>query len=370
MFEEKPLLIDARKILDGGIGVYTQNLISDLIVSGAQIALIGDNDTLMQFPWFSAVAVVQERARPYSLDEMLLMPRRVPFSRYSLFHSPHYTLPLFIPIPKVVTVHDLIHCTHPEKTYYPIIAWSAIASAISRADAVIAVSEATARQLTQSFPFPLLKPRHIAVTPNRLADTFRRDELEPVAASSPYIFTSISQAKPHKGLLDLLQAFASAQESRSPNSPAVILRIGGFGAERSRQSAQVAAIIEGRNDIEFLGALTAEQLITHYRQAIAVAIPSRTEGFGFACIEAHSQGTPVIMRPVPALLELRTERDVVAADFSVSALAQALTFFIRTGSRISREEQGELRRSALSYNKERSVSPLLEVYRRVLRVET
>jgi glycosyltransferase involved in cell wall biosynthesis len=41
-------------------------------------------------------------------------------------------------------------------------------------------------------------------------------------------------------------------------------------------------------------------------------------------LEAQAVGVPVVCRPVAAIKELLTDRDVVSADFSVGALTQVL----------------------------------------------
>ena len=83
--DEKPILFDARKISDGGIGVYSQNLIRTLIKNDIKVALLGDTDKINTFPWRSQVEVLPQNAARYSFEEMFLLARHIPFQRFSVF---------------------------------------------------------------------------------------------------------------------------------------------------------------------------------------------------------------------------------------------------------------------------------------------
>ena len=138
------LLLDGRKLRDGGIGVYTENLIAGLLeVGGVSITVLYTDERCRTAPYASQVQWLWDPARPYSLDELFSLASRIDFSRFDIFHTPHYMLPYRIPIPTVVTVHDLIHITHPEKFWYPSVAKLLIRSAVRRADGVLAVSRHT-----------------------------------------------------------------------------------------------------------------------------------------------------------------------------------------------------------------------------------
>ena len=138
------LILDGRKLGDGGIGVYTANLIAGLVDAGGVDVSVIVRSVAQILPSFSQnVTWIQDPAKPYSLDELIGMPRRIPFSEFDIFHAPHFVLPYRVGIPTVVTVHDMIQISHPEKFYYPWIARRLIGSSIRRADAVIAVSRHT-----------------------------------------------------------------------------------------------------------------------------------------------------------------------------------------------------------------------------------
>ena len=112
------VLIDGRKLQHGGIGTYLENLILGLLEKrSADVSLLADKDVARKLPWIQQVRLFHEPARPYSFDELFLMPRRIPWPEFDLFHVPHFTLPYGIPLPSVITLHDLIHINYPERWY-------------------------------------------------------------------------------------------------------------------------------------------------------------------------------------------------------------------------------------------------------------
>lgn len=319
------LLLDGRKLGHGGIGVYVENLIHGLQqIGGVSLTVIATEAQAKSFACAESVRWIFDAARPYSFDELVLLPRRLDFSRFDIFHTPHYVLPFGISIPTVVTVHDLIHVHHPEAFFYPFIATRLIRSALSRADAVVAVSRDTARALREHTRPASDKIRHI---PNAVPMFIHDGALSNEAPRDPFFLVVLSNIKPHKGLRDLLLAYREfrrrlRQLDRRAICPALTLV--GFGAAALRDDRELSALASSVEGVEVVGAVESERLRSLYRAAHALVVPSIAEGFCLPALEAQACGTPVICRPVPALEELLTEHDIVAGDLSVRALEVAL----------------------------------------------
>ncbi len=324
------VLIDGRKLGDGGIGVYISNLVEGLVALGdVGVTVLSRRDRMSTLSCRDSIEWIFDGANPYSLDEYLLMPRRVDFSRYDIFHAPHYSLPFRIPIPTVVTIHDLIHIKHPERFFYPFIARPLIGSAVTRASAVIAVSRDTRDQVISETRVLASKVRYI---PNAIAPFLSIPETSThdqgcIAPTEAYFLAVISNTKPHKGVEDLLNAYRSFierhQRVRRMERPPT-LKLVGFGAERVVREGLFQSTLAGLTGVEILGAVDAKSLRSLYQGASALVVPSIAEGFCLPALEAQSVGTPVVCRPVPAIEELLTERDIIADDLSVRALEMAL----------------------------------------------
>ncbi len=309
------VLLDARKINDGGIGTYIRNLVFacadnkevefSLLVSEPQKGI-----NLEQ---------IQVQAKPYSLSEYLSLGRSIDSRHFDLFHSPHFTLPFFLKCPSVITVHDTIHLSAPEKWYYPIIGSALIRSAVSRASKVILVSEASKADLFRHFPKLQNDSDKFSVIENALSREFLELETgNTEELPEDFILSVISQNKPHKGLKDLLDAYLSA--SSQIVLPKLVLA--GFGVERFKQDNDLEKYEKA--GIFFLGAVEADVLKSLYRQARALVVSSKIEGFGLTVLEAKSVGCRVMTRPLPSVIEMLDKDDQILSDFSLQSLEQGL----------------------------------------------
>jgi glycosyltransferase involved in cell wall biosynthesis len=272
-------------------------------------------------------------ARQYSLREYLFLARTIDFSQFDIYHAPHYTVPFGIPIPTVVTIHDLIHIEFPERFYYPLIARPLIRSAVKRADALIAVSGATRDAVIR---LTGVSADRISVIPNAIPAFLDvqtdapavRAPIHDCLARTPYFVAVLSNLKPHKGTHDLLVAYGGARRvaMKSGASEASFPRLvlAGFGARDLLDSQKLLPLLQATEGISVVGEVSAEELRLLYRSAHAVVVPSRAEGFCLPALEAQSVGTRVVCRPVPALQELMTTRDLIAEDLSVEALREVL----------------------------------------------
>jgi glycosyltransferase involved in cell wall biosynthesis len=333
------LLLDGRKLRDGGIGVYTENLITGLLeVGGVAITVLYRDELCRKAPYAGSVSWILDTASSYSLDEMLFMPRRIDFSTFDIFHTPHYVLPYRIPIPSVVTVHDLIHLTHPEKFYYPWIAQKLIRSAVSRAESVLTVSRHTRVGLLQLTGAPEEK---VSFIPNSISERLRSStaSFDLHGDPHPYVLALFSNTKPHKGVRDLLAAYRDFRAERrwksfSDRCPKLLLA--GYGIEQLLESSEGAALLEGVEGVRLAGALSDSELRASLQRAVVLVVPSLVEGFCLPAIEAQAVGTPVVCRPIPALKELVTERDTVAESFSIESLVDALEKGCRVGLTLPR----------------------------------
>lgn len=381
------VLLDARKLGDGGIGVYLENLAAGLSLRGdVRLTLVGDAAQIRQYPWSASVQIIEDAARPYSLDELFLMPRRLKLKDFDLFHSPHYTLPFGLKIPAVVTIHDLIHVKVPPRRFHPWLAAPMIRSALRRAARVVVVSQATYREVCDLVKTPgiISKLRVVpnALDPAWLAAPCSRDYLRSrFHLQDPYLLAVISMLKPHKGLEDLLQAFARLKQMgfAGPGISAALqgclrdlkLILVGKGAESLVVAAdkllKQAGAIDG---VHILGAVSRHDLGQLYWGALALVVPSLAEGFCLPALEAKAFGTAVVARPAPALGELLDDNDLICRDFSVGALTEGMYALLQRKSKMPRGFNGGRIRPRPGFIEQYSIetvaSDTLGIYREAL----
>ena len=334
------LLLDGRKLGDGGIGVYIQNLVDGLILERArgfpiEITLIVSESfnsatTKTLDGWKGKLRVVKDGARKYSSDEYLMMPRRLRsiIEESDVYHSPHYTLPAqfrkssFSPfrrksIPSVVTIHDAIHLMAPENFSQKFFGGLLIKSAIRRAHHVITVSGASLSRLSRLFPGIA-----ISVVPNALAKGIGLKPLAEVQRVikrfeliQPYI-VFVGSDRAHKGFSELIDALFELED----HQPMLVV-VG----DRFSNASKLSAVKKiGANRLRFVGSVDQADLAALYNGARAVMVPSKIEGFGLVALEALAAGAPLVCSPEQSLREVAGNCAWYAESFSASDFSLAI----------------------------------------------
>jgi glycosyltransferase involved in cell wall biosynthesis len=272
--------IDTRKIADYGIGTYIRGLLGALAATGED-EIVAFAPTGTSLP--DGVSHIHVDAPHYSLRELLAIGRAADRAQLDLFHAPHYVVP-FTRVPVVVTIHDLIHLTHPPRNpLAPFYARTMLGRAVRKARRVLTVSEASKRAIVETL---LVAPDAVVVTPNGIDARF----FEGTRENGDY-FLFVGNDKPHKNL-----------------------GIARAAAER----ADVRLVVAGSENF-----VSDDELAALYRGAIALVIPSAEEGFGLPAAEAMACGTPVITSRAAALIEI-TGDAALHVDAEPRAFANAM----------------------------------------------
>lgn len=334
------LLLDGRKLGDGGIGVYIQNLVEGLILERTrgfplEITLIVPNllsevcSKRVQ-NWTGQLKLIHDGAKKYSSDEYLMMPHRLRsiLEASDVYHSPHYTLPAqfrkfsFFPfrkksIPSIVTIHDTIHLMAPENFSQKFFGGLLIRSALRRAHHVITVSAASLSRLSKLFP-----EVDISVVPNALMKGIglkSRREVQTVIDQfeliQPYVIF-VGSDRPHKGFAELIEALSLLEDFK----PMVVV-VG----ERFRDAVKLSAKKKlGEKRLRFIGSVSDGELAALYNGARAVMVPSRIEGFGLVALEALAAGAPLVCSPELSLREIAGDCAWYAESFSPVDFSKAI----------------------------------------------
>ena len=291
-----------------------------------------------------------------------------------LLHSPDHVPSGAGRARSVVTVHDLSFLLYPDthsaasRRYYAQVAWT-----VERADRIIAVSEATKRDLVREVGADPARIRVVHEAATFDADCHRTpshtverepsggDASAPPPFPQPYVLSVQAAIEPRKNIPRLIEAFAQARRAH----PALRLVVaGGPGADEPVVRAAVA-----RHDltaaVDFPGVLPERLLQATYRGALALAYPSLYEGFGLPLLEAMSVGTPVIAARVSSLPEVAGDAALLVDPLDVDALAGALAQIAGDAAlRADLAARGARRVRRFSW--ERAAQETLAVYREAL----
>lgn len=235
-----------------------------------------------------------------------------------IFHGLSHELPWGLPqkgLRTVVSMHDLIYEVYPsffkwhDRKLYSL----KYKSACRRADAVIAISEATARDLVHLYKIPQNK---ISVIFQSCAAVFQTRAPE-VHEKKHFLY--VGTVEERKGLLDLVHAYA--QLSSAEKKPVVVI---GSGRAYMEEVKRVIRYYDLDSHFEFKGKIPNAKLLAYYDQAIALLLPSVYEGFGIPLAESLFRGVPVITSPFSALPEAAGPGGILVDPKDHKALANAM----------------------------------------------
>ncbi len=155
--------------------------------------------------------------------------------------------------------------------------------AFRKASRIVTVSDALQDCIKQFIP----ADRQILTIPNLVDTGFF---VQPVRRQrDPLVILSIGRLEHEKGMDLIIQAYGRLLD----DIPGASLRIVGRGP-LERQLRAMASKICSTDKIQFLGKLTAGEMLKELHRAQILAVASRFEAFGVVFIEAMSTGMPVL----------------------------------------------------------------------------
>lgn len=371
------IAFDIRRLEDYGVGTYIRNLVLhfaslDHDISFSLIARPGQPEELGGLP--PDFDFLIDPTSGGSFWNNLVLPRLLDGSRVELLHTPHYHSPRFLRCHSVITVHDCVH------VLFPNVAGSQAEfrrarmrtrRSVKRCSRIIAVSEATCRDLMRLFQVPRgkIKVIHNAID-ERITTRTREEEekkiLERYQVHSPFLLYA-GNVRPHKNLARVIEAFAVLKSELQENPAWWDLKLLIIGDELSKHQLLRRAAIRGgvQNDVRFLGFVSYETLRIFYRTAHIFVFPSLYEGFGLPPLEAMANGTPVLTSNVSSLPEVLGDAALLVNPENVFDISKGLKHLLLDSSlRRDLSERGY--RQAKKYSWRKSAETTLKIYQKVL----
>ncbi|MEZ5963242.1 MAG: glycosyltransferase family 1 protein [Planctomycetota bacterium] len=288
-----------------------------------------------------------------ALAERQRLPRWLADLRADLLHLETLPVPPALPCPVVLTVHDL-RDLGPYARRSRLLFRHVLRRSAARARALVAPSTSSARALRT-----VVGEREIAI----VAGTIDPEPAAPAAAASswPGAFVHVGHLEPRKDLATLLTAYARARGDEPALAPLVLA---GRDAGSRRRLELQAGQLGIADRVHFLGTVTDDALHALYRDARAVVVPSRGEGFGLPALEALAAGVPVLVSDAGALPEVVADAGTVVAAGDVGAWAAALIRLARAPDDAA-ARRARLARAAC-FDPRRIAADLLAVWRRAI----
>jgi len=380
------IAVDARRIRDFGVGTYIRNLLQALatLKTPHRFELICGAADKGQFGGLpeNFRTVIYNRNDASRLDHLEL-PRLLHQLRADLTHIPFHRVPLLMPKPYLVTIHDLssiffdeasglLHGAHEFR----------LRRGLERADRIITVSGATQRDVANLVPSACDRIRLVYNAPDpqflerrlpsdaraagpEAAARERHRILERYQIRYPFLLYAGS-IRPQKNIPRLIEAFAVARSSLESHPEYRDLRLIIIGDEISRHPNVRRAVIQSRveNSVRFLGFIPFDTLRIFHELAVAFVFPSLYEGFGLPPLEAMASGTPVIASSVSSLPEVVGGAAMLVNPENVFDIARGITEVLTNEElRLNLIRLG--RKQAASFSWARTAREVLDVYEEV-----
>ena len=199
----------------------------------------------------------------------------------------------------------------------------------------------------------------IEVIPN-FVDTAAYVPAPTLPTGAPPVLLHNSNFRPLKRIDDVLRIFAKVRARRA--SKLVLI---GDGPERAR-AEQLAQTLGVAGSVEFLG--ERRDFIEQLQQARVFLLPSESESFGLAALEAMSCGVPVVASRIGGLPELIEEgvSGFLAPVGDVDAMAAAALRLLEDGALHTRMSTQARALAMERFRLAPAVDRYLAHYRRVL----
>lgn len=370
------LLLDGRPLQSRsslrGIGTYTRGLISGLVELGEA----GEIGLLLARGAADPPEVRLDGVRPARERIPLLHPTLQPVAdpfliaralrqiRPELYHGVEFGQPVVARVPVVVTVHDLIPFLY--RRDYP---WVRRARALarrllSRADRVIAISQATARDVER---LTRVQPSRLVVVPEGVAPMFAPAAASAIAAVSqrlgitrPYLL-GVGAFDPRKRI-QLLADVVRRVRSRHDVELVIVGEQGNFlwPVRGALAAAGLAAYSR------LAGHVSAEDLVALYTGTSCLVFTSAYEGFGLPPLEAMACGSPAAVFANSSLAEIAGPASVVQPDGDAAAMTDAVCAILEDDSGRARRALAGREWSA-KFTWQRTAQLTLDVYRQAMR---
>lgn len=273
---------------------------------------------------------------PRSLAEQSAVPRLARRLRLDVFHAPYPFSALACPVPRVVTVYDLIALDRRHGLRSPLArlaATLALRHVARRAAAVLTLSHGVRATLVERLGLApervivigaAADPAFHAASPEALA-TARRT----LALPARYVL-HVGTPKPHKNLARLRDAWQA-------------LRLDGVALVLA-DGSRPARLHTPASGVHALGSVPEPLLPALYSAAELLVLPSLDEGFGLPVLEAMACGVPVACADIGALREVAGDAAAFFDPHDTQAIGHTLARLLRDpGERRALAQRGAAR---------------------------
>ena len=332
----------------------------------------GDDDE-----WFEPTRnfhIIRLKKHSYHIWEQFILPNAVHKHRVDILHCTSNTAPMFVNVPLVLTLHDIIYLENfkfisYKSTVYQLIGnfyrrW-VVPRILNKSEVIVTVSNTEKSTIVQKYPELSDK---VKVVYNSYGEYFKyppvQKEEEIIAKYNlpeKYIFCLGNQS-PKKNLSNILKGYFLFLEKTEEKIPLVL-------ADHSPGDIFLllnSASSKYRPYLRFIGYVSNSEIPIIYKNSEMFLYPSIRESFGIPLLEAMAMKTPVLTSNISCMPEIAGRSAFLADPFNPSSIANGIEALLHNQKlRNTLIERGSQRIKIFSW--ENSARQMIEIYEQIFK---
>lgn len=252
--------------------------------------------------------------RPKTLWTFFGLPAAIKKDKPDVVFSPTHYIPRFVSTPRVMAIMDLSYLEFPDmfrrQDLHKLVNWTAYS--VGKAKKIITISQHSKNAIIKAYGVPNKK---VVVTYPGMTNISAKHYSVP----QNYIL-SVGTIQPRKNFVRLIEAFSTIT-SKNPGLELVIVGKKGWLYEETLEAPTKFGV---EKKVQFLHNVSDNELVTLYKHARCLVLPSLYEGFGFPVLEAMAYKCPVVVSNVSSLPEIAGDAGIYVDPDSVPSISQGL----------------------------------------------
>lgn len=331
----KIISLELQKALGqkAGIGWYTYNIIKGLVSKNKNKYILEAFNFNRKYDigeieiWKKEALIKQNIFFPKKIGEKLsyVIPYNFLFNTNSeIYHFFNFTIPKKIKGKVIVTIHDMIYKVYPETTEIKNLQnfHKKVKFAIENSDKIIAVSEATKKDILKYFN--IQEKKIDIVSPGIYLEDYMKDDNDDILSKyklpNSYILY-LGTLEPRKNIINIIKSFEKYKKENKSKIQLVLVGKKGWKYEKIFQAYEESPYKE---EIKILGYIDEKDKVLLYKNAKVFLYPSFYEGFGMPILEAMAAGTPVITSNISSLPEVAGNAAILVNPYDINEILDAM----------------------------------------------
>lgn len=344
----------------GGPATYGANLVAALQESGeVALTVVTDRPEELLGSGYQVVHLPMRRGVDRLRWQYHALPQVLRELEVDVYHDTKNALPHFVPMPSVVTVHDLAYYRCPEAfgAFSRLFLRRATAGAVKRAARVIVHTHSTASDIEDIYPRHSHKTRVVnpGIEPHSArSESERRAVRKQYGLEWPFVL-HVGTIQARKNVHLLVAAMRQLRSEGLPHRCVLVGRKGWLAEETLTE-------LKKDDTAVWLGVVPKTDLLALYELADAFASPSAYEGFGLTVGDALAAGTPTVISNISSLPEVCGDAAIRIGELSASGTADAIRVLLADPTERQRLSAAGRERAA-EFRWDRAAEQTLGVYR-------